>query len=98
MVAFGRLRVETVASASNPPFDVWEIEPDFHAAEMRAFRADGSRNPRPQIAWRTDIPPERRQRPAHLLDLFNRSLINLFLRIETRAHGPFMQQVQQRAP
>jgi hypothetical protein len=39
-------------------FDVWEIEPHFHSAEVRAFGANGSGNPRAEKTRRTNVAGE----------------------------------------
>ena len=42
-----------IARFQNPPLDIWEIEPHFHAAEVRAFGADRCGNAGADVAWRT---------------------------------------------
>jgi hypothetical protein len=40
---------------SDAPGDVREIEPDFYAAEVRAFGADGCGDSCAEVAWRADV-------------------------------------------
>src|SRR4029077_13237468 len=73
-----------------------EFLPDFDAAEMRALSANRCGNAGPYIAGRTDVTAQFGQRRADLRDFFHRRLVDLFLSVETRAHRPFMKQVQKR--
>ena len=85
------------ARQSNSPLDFWKFLPDLHAAEVRAFGADGRGDSGADVARRPEVSSERRKRGADLLDLFHRGLVNLLLRVEAGAHRPLVQQMQQRA-
>jgi hypothetical protein len=58
--------------SSYPPLNIWKIGPDFDAAEVGAFGADGSGNSGAKITGRTDVSPEFRENLADLIYFFNR--------------------------
>src|SRR5205823_7039772 len=76
---------------------VGEVEPDFEAAEVRAFGADGRGDAGAKMAGRADVAREFRMDFAELGDFVHGSLKDFFLRIEASAHGPFVEQVEERA-
>src|SRR2546425_3222616 len=64
---------------------------------MRAFRADGRGDACAKMTGRADESCNFRVDLAELGDLFQGCLVNFFLRVEAGAHGPFVEQVKQRA-
>src|SRR5580704_6283946 len=64
-------------------FDVGEVEPDFYAAEVRAFGANRSGDSRAQITGRADVFRELWMNLAQLIEFVHRRAINFFLRVET---------------
>src|ERR1700689_2551125 len=84
-------------AGSDAALHVWKIEPDFYAAEVRAFGADGSGDSGAQNAGWADVTRELRKNFADLRDLVHRRLVNLFLGVEAGAHGPFVEQMKERA-
>ena len=60
-----------IITRSDPALNVGKIHPDFHAAEVRAFRANRRRNSSTQNAWRADISRELRKNFANLGDFFH---------------------------
>src|SRR5579863_9473550 len=72
------------------PLNIGKIEPDFDAAEVRPFRADRGGYVRAQMARRADVFCQLRMHFAQLRDFIHGSRVNFFLRVEARAHGPFV--------
>src|SRR5215470_1628857 len=77
--------------------DVGEVQPDFDAAEMRAFGADRRGDAGAKMARRADVAREFGMDFPKLRDFVHRGLKNFFLRVEAGAHGPFVEQMKQRA-
>ena len=77
--------------------DVREVEPDFDAAEMGTFGADGSGDTGAKMARRSDEFCELGVDFAKLGDFVERGLVDFFLRVEAGAHGPFVEEMEERA-
>lgn len=77
--------------------DVGEVEPDFYAAEVGAFGTDWGGDAGAKMAGRADVPGELRMDFAELGDFVERGLINFFLGVEAGAHGPFVEEMEERA-
>ena len=82
---------------SDAASDVGEVEPDFDAAEVRAFGADGRRDADTKIAGRTNIASEFGLKLAELSDFLHRGLVDFFLGVEAGAHRPFVMKMEKRA-
>src|SRR5215472_18715112 len=85
------------SQVSDPASRVGEVEPDFDAAEVRAFGADRCGDASAQMARWADVARELGMDFAELRNLVHRSLKNFLLRIEARAHSPFVKQMKKRA-
>jgi len=77
--------------------DVWEVQPDFDAAEVGAFGADGRGNAGADVAGRTDVFGELGMNAAEFGDFVHGGGVDFFLGIEAGAHGPFVEKVKERA-
>ena len=77
--------------------DVGEVEPDFDAAEVRPFGANGRGDASTKMAGRADVPRDLRMNFAELRDLVHRGLEDFFLGVETSAHRPLVEQMEERA-
>src|SRR5467141_2611801 len=77
--------------------DVGEIEPDFDAAEVRAFGADGRGDSGTDVAGRADVACKFWMDFPELGDLVHGSLVDFFLGVEAGAHGPFVNEMEERA-
>ncbi len=73
-----------------------EVEPDFDAAEVRAFGAEGSGDAGAEMAGRADVTCEFGMNFAELGDFVHGGLIDFFLGIEAGAHGPFVEEMEER--
>ena len=73
---------------------VGEIEPDFYAAEVRSFGADGRGDTGAEVAGWADVFGELRMDLAELSDFVERGLIDFFLSVEAGAHGPFVEEME----
>src|SRR6516225_8822687 len=82
---------------SDAAFDVGKIEPDFDAAEVRAFGANGRGDSCAQMAWRANVPGKLGLYLAELRDFVHRGIVDFLLRIEAGAHSPLVEKVEQRA-
>src|SRR5271157_4858996 len=71
---------------------VGEIEPDFDAAEVGAFGADGRGDAGAKVARRADVAGEFGLHGAKLRNFVHGCVVNLFLSVEAGAHGPFVEQ------
>ena len=76
--------------------DVGKVEPDLDPAEMGAFRATGSSVAGADVARRADIFCKFRMNAAEFSDLIHGRSINFFLSVEASAHGPLVEQMQER--
>src|SRR5437762_8663023 len=76
---------------------IGEVEPDFDAAEVRAFSANGRGDAGAKMARRPNITRKLRMDFAKLCDFVHRGLKDFFLGVEAGAHGPFVEQMEQRA-
>ena len=76
--------------------DVGEVEPDFDAAEVGAFGADGSGDVGAEVARGADELGEFRLDFAKLSDFVHGGLVDFFLSVEASAHGPFMKEMEKR--
>src|SRR5277367_3028731 len=81
-------------AASDAAVDVGEVEPDFYAAEVRAFGADGGGDSCTDVAGWSDVPRELRVDFAELCDFVHRGAVDFFLGVETGAHGPFVEKME----
>src|SRR5882762_11088666 len=77
--------------------DVGEVEPDFDAAEVRAFGADGGGDASADMAGRADVAREFRMDFAELGDFVHGGLVDFFLGVEAGAHSPFVDEMEERA-
>src|SRR6201987_879701 len=84
-------------AGSDPSLDVGEIGPDFYAAEVGAFGADGGGDSGAEIAGGADVTREFGENFADLLHFLDGGLVDLFLGVEAGAHSPFVEKVQERA-
>src|ERR1700723_4457910 len=84
-------------AGSDPSLNVGEVGPDFYAAEVGAFGADGGGDSSAEIAWRADVTREFGEHFADLLHFLDGGLVDFFLGVEAGAHGPFMEKVEERA-
>jgi len=76
---------------------VGEVEPDFYAAEVGAFGADGGGDVGAEMAGRADVFCELGVDLAELSDLVHGGGVDFFLGVEARAHGPFVEEMEERA-
>src|SRR5712692_5502098 len=86
-----------IAAELDAARDVGEIEPDFDAAEVGAFGADGRGDAGAEMAGRADVASEFGVDFAELGDFVHGGLVDFFLGVEAGAHGPFMQEMEERA-
>src|SRR5260370_5567254 len=77
--------------------DVGEVEPDFDAAEVGAFGADGSGDAGANVAWGADVASEFGMDFAELGEFVHGGLVDFFLGVEAGAHGPFVNEMEERA-
>jgi hypothetical protein len=77
--------------------NVGEVEPDLDATEVGAFGTNGRGDTGAEMAGRTDIAGELGVDFADLSDFVHGGVVNFFLRVETRAHGPFVEEMEERA-
>ena len=76
---------------------VGEVEPDFYAAEVRAFGADGGGDAGAEVAGRADVAGELWMDGAEFGDFVHGGVVDFFLGVEASAHGPFVEEMQERA-
>src|SRR5260370_26962416 len=93
MPTFLELRNMTLDAAG----DVGEVEPDFDAAEVGAFSADGSGDASADVARGADVASEFGVDFAELGDFLHGGLVDFFLGVEAGAHGPFVEEMEERA-
>jgi len=84
-------------TGSDAAGDVGEVEPDFDAAEVGAFGADGSGDAGADMARRADVASELGVDFAELGEFVHGGLVDFFLGVEAGAHGPFVDEVEERA-
>lgn len=84
-------------AVSDTARSVGEVEPDFDAAEVRAFGADGRGDAGAEVAGRADVAREFRMNIAELGDFVHGGLENFFLGVEASTHGPFVEKMEKRA-
>src|SRR6266852_9794155 len=84
-------------TGSDAALNVGEVEPDFYAAEVRAFGADGRGDARAEMARGADVAGELRMDFAELRDFVERGSVDFFLGVEAGAHGPFVEEMEERA-
>src|SRR6266851_10512836 len=77
--------------------DVGEVEPDFYAAEVRALGADGGGDARAEVAWGADVAGELRMDFTELRDFVEGGAVDFLLGVEASAHGPFVEEMEERA-
>src|SRR5438094_144676 len=77
--------------------DVGEVEPDFYAAKVGAFGADGSGDTCAKVARRADKFRELWMDFLKLRDFVKRGLVDFFLSVKAGAHGPFVEKVKEGA-
>src|SRR5579862_9898256 len=77
--------------------DVGKVEPDFYAAEVRAFGADGGSDAGAEMAGRSDEFGELGMDFAQLGDFVEGGLVDFFLGVEAGTHGPFVEEMKERA-
>ena len=76
---------------------VGEIEPDFYAAEVGAFGADGGGDVGAEMAGGADVFGELGVDLAELGDFVHAGGVDFFLGVEAGAHGPFVEEMEERA-
>ena len=76
---------------------VREVEPDFYAAEMRAFGADRRGDSGSYIAGWAYVAGKLRMNFAELREFVHGGAVDFFLGVEASAHGPFVEEVKERA-
>src|SRR5438094_10634345 len=76
--------------------DVGEVEPDFYAAKVGAFGADGSGDTCAKVARRADKFRELWMDFLKLRDFVKRGLVDFFLGVKVDAHGPCVEKVMER--
>jgi hypothetical protein len=76
---------------------VGEVEPDFYAAEVGAFGADGGGDVGAELAGGADVLGELRMDLAELGDFVHAGGVDFFLGVEAGAHGPFVEEMEERA-
>ncbi len=74
---------------------VGEVEPDFNAAEVGAFGADGGGDVGAEVAGGADVFGELGMDLAELGDFVHAGGIDFFLGVEAGAHGPFVEEVEE---
>src|SRR6266850_3717939 len=84
-------------AASDAAGDVGEVEPDFDAAEVGAFGADGGGDAGADVARGADVASEFGVDFAELGEFVHGSLVDFFLGVEAGAHGPFVEEMEERA-
>src|SRR5258708_6604605 len=82
---------------SNAAGDVGEIEPDFDAAEVGGFGADGGGDTGTDVAGGADVSSEFGVDFAELGEFVHGGLVDFFLGVEAGAHGPFVEEMEERA-
>ena len=91
----------TWRSVPRPQLDaagnVGEVEPDFYAAEVRAFGADGGGDASAEVAGGADVAGELGMDFAELGDFVEGGLVDFFLGVEAGAHGPFVEEMEEGA-
>ena len=87
---------ETVDSlASDPSLDVGKIEPDFDAAEVGAFGANGGGDAGADMARRANVACEFGLNFAKLGNFVHGGLIDFFLGVEAGTHGPLVDEMEE---
>src|ERR1700756_3262915 len=76
---------------------VGEVEPDFYAAEVGAFGADGRGDAGAEMAGRADVAGELGVDFAELGDFVHGGCVDFFLGVEAGSHGPFVEEMEERA-
>src|SRR5208337_3365753 len=74
---------------------VGEVEPDFYAAEVGAFGANGGGDAGAKVAGRADVAGELGMDFAELGDLVHGGVVDFFLGVEAGAHGPFVEEMEE---
>jgi len=77
--------------------DVGEVKPDFDAAEVGAFGADGRGDAGAEMAGRADVLGEFGMDAAEFRDFVHGGGVDFFLCVEAGAHGPFVEKMEERA-
>src|SRR6266567_6367084 len=75
--------------------DVGKIEPDFDAAEVGAFGADGGGDAGADMARRADAACEFGLHFAKLGNFVHGGLIDFFLGVEAGTHGPLVDEMEE---
>src|SRR6266404_1627369 len=83
-------------TGSDAAGDVGEVEPDFYAAEVGAFGADGGGDAGAEVARRTNVAGKLGLDFAELGEFVHGGLVDFFLGVETGAHGPFVEEMEER--
>ena len=78
----------------NAAGDAGEVEPDLDAAKVRAFRANRRCDVGAKVTRRADVFCELRMDFAQLRNFVHGGGVHFFLRVETCAHGPFVQKMK----
>jgi len=86
-----------IVAGLNAAGGVGEVEPDFYAAEVGAFGADGGGDVCAEMARGADVFGELGMDLAHLGDFVHAGGVDFFLGVEAGAHGPFVEEVEEGA-
>src|SRR6267378_7756549 len=90
-------RKTVVRRNSDAAGSVGEVEPDFYAAEVGTFGADGSGDAGAEVAGRADVAGELGVDFAELGDFVHGGGVDFFLGVEASAHGPLVEEMEERA-
>ena len=74
--------------------DFRKVQPDFDAAEMGTFGADGRGDSGAEMAGWADIATQLGMHFAELGNLVHGRIVDFLLRIEAGAHGPFVKEME----
>ena len=95
------LQGQAGAAGNNEELDaaggVGEVEPDFNAAEVGAFGADGGGDVGAEVAGGADVFRELGMDLAELGDFVHAGGVDFFLGVEAGAHGPFVEEMEEGA-
>ena len=83
-------RAEGMQRESDAANDVGEVQPNFCAAEMRTFGANGRCDAGADVARRANVFCESGMNAAEFSDFIHGSRVDFFLSIEAGAHGPLV--------
>src|ERR1700747_3514523 len=82
---------------SDAAVNLGEVQPDFYTAEVGAFGADRGGDAGAGVAGGAGGFGELRVPFAELSDFIEGGLVDFFLSVKAGAHGPFVEEVKERA-